>query len=249
MKQRFMCFLLLVCVCFGAMALPVGATAASVDLDAFLRERGVPEDVLETMPWGQKQLIYDTVGDGAMYVPYEEDHTVLSSTADDALLTAMGMDGLEFFVVAFEWTEDGRVVNDVYTSFVWTAKTLPNLDTFETTLYPGWEAVPGERVFRFYTIRSSGDVKSVQEFGPIGASHNGYTYGVPTSASARTYYEGHSYLRVMDTKGDSTHAVVMRYKRSASHVRISYPIAIVGLIVVGAVVYRVVTVKRKKMKS
>lgn len=225
--KKFVSIVLSFCVCFSMFGISVYAEEPNL-IDDFLIDHGMPLSVVNALSDGQKELMYSTLEEDAQFVSYtEEGYDLLDNENTAQPFHLIDESDLTVTVVGFRITVNGEPMCSIYPSFVWNKPVTPYNDQFSMNLYPGWVAVPGEHNLRFYIKNLNNEVGNYIDLDPIQSGYSGYTYAMPTStAFAQTLYEGHAYLRAIDTTGYSVPAISLGYVHdTAPALHLSYSIS------------------------
>lgn len=223
------------------MIVPLGVSANSLDseINTFLLNSGVPEEVVNSLSLGQKEMIYDTIGNssaefcGCDIRSFELNNNVLESTgtvsisANDEIQPQSGLisnSDLVLSVVGFKSTDGSTTEYYVYPSFEWKKPVKVKNDSFAMSMYNGWEAIPGKRNLRLHLHNYEGESVQYVDLNPTNANSSGYSYKVPSSIGfMQGMYQGHAYYILNKTSSSATAAISLHYVHdNSSAMNLSY---------------------------
>lgn len=184
----------------------------------------MPQEIIDTLPQGQKQLIFDTLDETAVFEEHDiknyritEDGEALE-IEDVSPVTRAGIISradLTISVVGYAQTYNGYQTYAVFPSFDWSKRVDINNDSFAMALYPGWEVVPGASNcnMRVWIRNGAGETVQYHDISdPQSSSSNGYSFLIPNNVgTANGDYEGHAFLRGKKNSSSATHAISLNY--------------------------------------
>ena len=209
--KNFTC-LLLICATIIFTNIHVFASSTSNPVDEFLLSTGMPEEILSSISEQQKNIIFSTLHEGAVYKSFETLTFPSDNTENNNGI--MPIDGtldteLTLSVMAFE---DSNNLYAIYPSFIWNESVKVKNDVFGMCLYPGWEVVPQENNLKIWNRNTSGDLVNSADIIASDSCSSGYAYIVPYDVGVNTlYYEGYAYLYARKTRSSATHAISLKY--------------------------------------
>lgn len=228
------------------MIMPFNASAKNLqsEIDEFLATSGVSVEIIKQMPFGQKQVIYENIGNKeAEFSGYDARGFQLDNEGKLQFIAGVSASSsgnmqiqgglisksdLTLSVVGFKTTvsSGGKTWTEysVYPSFVWKKLVKVKNDSFAMSMYSGWEAVPGERNLRLHLFNSQGQSAQHVDLNPNNASSSGYSYKVPTNTGfMQGSYQGHSYYNLKKTASNATPAISLHYAHDySSSMTLSY---------------------------
>lgn len=211
------------------MVVPLEVSANSLDseINTFLLKSGVPAEVVNSLSLGQKEMIYDTIGNssaefcGCDIRSFELNNNVLESTgavsisANNEIQPQSGSisnSDLVLSVVGFKSTDGSTTEYYVYPSFEWKKPVKVQNDSFAMSMYNGWEAIPGKRNLRLHLHNYEGQTVQYVDLNPNDANSSGYSYKVPSGVGfMQGMYQGHAYYILNKTSSSATPAISLRY--------------------------------------
>lgn len=239
----FLCFvtvLALMVTSYSAFA------EASSSLDDFLLEAGVPLAIIETMPIGQKQIVFEKIGNkSAVFSGYDSKEYRLNNDGElipegekGRIQTYQGLippSDLTLSVIGFTLDVSDTTGNtwkeyDVFPSFVWNKLVKVKNDSFAMSMYPGWEAVPGERNFCLHLMNSQGQSAQQVDITPNDSHYSGYAYKIPSNIGAlQGSYQGHAYYKLEKKDPNASPRISLKYAHDySSFFELSYSLEVGG---------------------
>lgn len=218
----------------------VTVSAQSVSIDSYLLSAGFPQEVLDTMSIPQKEFMYEqTLSKNSTFIGHEskdfivkDDGTFEECTINSARGGTLTSADMTLSVLGTISTAPGNVVYySVYPCFQWHKYKKVNNDSFAMNMYPGWEAIPGERNLCLHLMNNYGDSAQSVDLDPTGASSTGYTYKIPSNiGAAQGLYEGYAYYDIIKKASNATKAITLCYVHDATPLfNASYSISISGV--------------------
>ena len=236
--RRFCCFLFAILV----VLIPFSASAEGElnVVNTYLRNIGLPEQVIVSLSAEQKELIYETRVEGEVsFSGYQtadfwvnENGELTENNPDNNVSLCGGIideADLTLSVIGLNiYPSNGEMYQGVYPSFKWNTYVKVNNDSFSMSMYSGWEAIPGERNFRLHLLNSSGQSAQYVDIAPNLASETGYSFRIPSgTGSFQGWYSGTAYFAVRKTSASATSAITLHYAHDTSaSTSISYGISI-----------------------
>lgn len=236
LKKRVMsaatAFILLLC--------PLTVMAQTDDVDTFLQNAGFPQELIDTMSEPQKAYIYEkSANKNVSFSSYERKEYTITTEGElvennnisprGGLLDSSDMTLSVFGTITTNW--DGSIYYSVYPCFQWHQYKKVNNDSFAMNLYPGWEAIPGERNFRLHLMNNYGQSAQYVDIAPTNSSSTGYVFKIPTNiGSSQGLYEGYAYYDVNKVTSTATPAISLCYAHDASKIfDASYSLSVGGV--------------------
>lgn len=218
------------------VSLSTSANGLYSEIDTFLLNSGVPEEVVNSMPLGQKEMIYDDIGScDAEFCGYDlcgfslnGDTPELTGTASvSANGEAQPLSGLipnsdlELSVVGFKSTfvsgEESHIEYSVFPSFVWKRPVKIVNDSFAMSMYSGWEAIPGKRNLRIHLYNYEGQSVQHVDLNPSSSNSSGYSYKIPSGVGfMQGMYQGHAVYHLLKKSSSATPAISLYYAHDTS---------------------------------
>lgn len=234
-------FLMVFVFAFSFIAFPNVAKeekVVNVDLDNYLSSIGIPAAVIEQLPEEQKQLIFETSNDEeTTFSGYDtrdfslsEDGTLTEIKKDAGTRDAIPSTDLTLSVIGLKLV--GGTTNEVsynlYPLFKWHIVTKVNNDTFAFSMYPGWEAVPGERSLLLHLCDENENPIHSTNVGVSQATSTGYAFTVDSTTGAiDSYFIGGAYMKVKKVSSTASPNISITYVHDKSpFLIISYGITI-----------------------
>ncbi len=197
-------------VCSGTSVL---AVSPEVNYDEFLLSKGMPQSVIEQLPEKQKELMYLTVGENAVYSSFDKEE-IYDNSSDASTYAAMHSSEMTLTVVGFE---DSTNYYAIYPSFVWNTSAKIANDAVAMALASGWEIVPGENNLALWTRDEYGDLVGGADVDASVSSVYGYGYLIPRGAgNVSNEYECHSYLHARKTSSSASNLISLCYADDVS---------------------------------
>ena len=229
----------IVCI-FTAITLILGCISASaepVNIDAFLISAGFPQELVNKMSNIQKELIYEqSVGKDVEFCGYDKTEFVI--TDEGALVESSAISPrwipieptdmtLSVFGVRV-YVSTGDIYYTVYPSFKWHSYKKVANDTFAMSMYPGWEAIPGERNFRLHLLNNNGQSVQYVDIAPSSAVSTGYSFKIPSNTGfMQALYAGYAYFNLDKVSTTASPRISLYYAHDAStSLNASYGISI-----------------------
>lgn len=215
-----------------------GASADTGDpVEAFLLSTGMPQEVIDQLPDGQKQVIFETLDNTATFAGCDvknyhmtEDGEIVEIDDEQPTTRAgqLNITDIKLYVAAYEQVYNGIDTFAIFPSFEWSRAAKVNNDSFAMALYPNWEVVPGDVNFRLWIKNVVGEPVQYHDMSPDVANSSGFSYKIPSNVGAASgYYEGHTFLRAKKTTANATRAISLRYVHDTSSLfSVSYTITI-----------------------
>ena len=215
-KVLSVAMLVLLCLLAGCGKTPTPQTSvvSTAEINSFLTNAGFPQEVMSTISFSQKQVIYKTALDKTVrFYGLSEMGFVLESSGMFAPAETGDTPDLTLSVLTVTiQTEDGKTAYGVYPAFRWHTEKLVTNDEFEMEMYSGWAAVPGERNFRLCYQPKDSIVVNAVERDPYNAGQLGYTYKMESKlAGADAQYAGYAYYMVEKTVDTAMEVIILRY--------------------------------------
>ena len=224
MRKQIRSFSIIVAMVIMLVTCSFSVSAETVDLDGFLLSKGVPEEIIEDMSEGQKETIFQNVGEDAVFESYnvqtfsENEAKRLEQTSDIFVTEdtvkpfrsgSISSSDLKLTVVAFN---EGGSRMSIYPSCIWNKLVHVKNDTFAMALYPNWEVVPGKNGMTLWAKNASGSKVSSAKLYATSASSAGYAYKVPSNVGTmQSKYEGNAFLYADKKSSSATRAISLQY--------------------------------------
>lgn len=204
----------------------LSATAQPVSIDAFLINAGFPREVINKMSTPQKQYLYeDCLGESVEFCGYEEKDFFISDDGELAEIDGISLCGglisssdMTISVVGTRVsTSAGDVYYKVYPAFKWHTHKKVDNDSFAMAMYPGWEAIPGERNLRLHLLNNQGQSVQYVDIDPDSATSSGYVYKIPSNTgSLQGLYEGYARYSIDKVSSTASPRISLYYAHDAS---------------------------------
>lgn len=196
------------------------------DIDAFLLSIGMEQSVIDQLPEGQKQLIYDSLGSDAEFCTFGKQGFCLDENG--SLIQPQGFiddSDLEITFVAYEGTiSDVGKCYVLFPSFKWNILTSINNDSFAMALYEGNVAVGNDYNLQ---VMANNNLIMNQSFQPEEMSCYGYSYRIMNYGQGNHGYEGHAVLYSQMINPYAVRGINVKYIHDTSIIRnISYGVTI-----------------------
>ena len=204
---------------------PIFSTATAVDLDQFLRDAGVPENVIATLAEDQKQLIYETsIGEEISFFGFEskdyfedqDGNLVEICSEQSSPRSVIPASHLTLSVLGMETyaPTTGTYSYKIYPTFQWHVRVTVKNDSFSMAMYPGWEVVPGDRSMRLHITDDAGttSMHSVTIESPANATSAGYSFMIDSNiGTGPAIYRGAAYFRAKKTSTSASPNISLHY--------------------------------------
>ncbi len=199
---------MLVCSSTSVLALE-----PEINYDEFLLSKGMPQSVINQLPEKQKELIYSTVGENAIYSSFDKE-VIGDNGSNISTYAAMPSSSMTLTVTAFE---DSTNYYAIYPSFVWNTSAKIANDAVAMALASGWEIVPGENNLALWTRDEYGDLVGGVDVDASVSSVYGYGYILSREYGYFTdEYECHSYLHARKTSSSASNLISLCYADDVS---------------------------------
>lgn len=215
--------------------------AAEPSIDNFLQSKGIPQEIIDVLPQGKKEIIFETLNDTASFQSYNvqtfsvnngpETSSEFTFNNGEIMIPMSGMISsadLTLSVVAFDITVNGVPQTSIYPSFVWKKLVKIKNDSFAMALYPNWEVIPGENNLRLWVRNVNGERVQNYDLAAAASASSGYSYKIPSNIGAlQGGYEGHAYMNVKKKTSSATRAISLQYIHdTSSFFNVSYSVSI-----------------------
>lgn len=214
-------FLLIFAFLFSLTTFSSFGTNVDVDLDTYLDNIGVPDDVIAELTEEQKQLIFETsANENLTFCGFDtreftitEDGVLKEISKNQQTRDAIPSSDLTLSVMGFNSYSDAHgYTYSIYPLFRWHRVTKVNNDTFAFSMYPGWETIPGERSLRLNLCNENGSPQQTTSVGVSLASYSGYAFTVDTTTGAFDgFYIGGAYMKIKKTSSTASPNISMLY--------------------------------------
>lgn len=85
------------------------------------------------------------------------------------------------------------------------------------SMYPGWEAVPGERNLCLHLMNSQGQSAQQVDITPNDSDYSGYAYKIPSNIGAlQGSYQGHAYYQLEKKDPNASPRISLKYAHDYS---------------------------------
>lgn len=180
---------------------PVHASGITSDVDAYLAETGMPQDVIDALDDELKQTIFESSnGEPKEFSSYQ--HLSYPEVSHGGIVPAgIPEDDFSISVVSFKESTkyNGYDQYSIYPSFEWKKETKIKNDKFGFSLPEGWETVPGSNKKNLvlyghdYTTTSWSRAGSINT--PCSAALTGYAFdGFDEHCLTSMYYKGNAFF-------------------------------------------------------
>ncbi len=171
------------------------------EIDSFLLDTGMPQDVVDSLDPEVKRTIYNTTENGEKkeFVGIETKEVSLSEESEGEIVPCyISPNDMELSLISFkEGTYKGYAQYSFYPSFEWKKMVHIKDDVFAFSLPDGWEVVPGKRgvglqfqIPETHQWKKSGDITV-----PCEASITGYGFdGFIDFCRVKYVYRGTGYM-------------------------------------------------------
>ena len=204
---------ILILMLFICSGISTFALQPKIDYNEFLSSKGMPQGIIEQLPEKQKELIFETVGETAVYSSFDKEE-IYDNESNASTYAAMPTSAMTLTVVGFE---DSTNYYAIYPSFVWNTSAKIANDAIAISLASGWEVVPGENNLALWTIDEYGDLVGGVDVAASVSSVYGYGY-----ITSRNYgfmsdiYECHSYLHARKKSSSASNLISLCYADDVS---------------------------------
>lgn len=197
-------------VLFGVMCMSVSAQE-SVDFDAFLRERNVPENIIENLPERQKKIIYDNIKykTEAVYDSYEENYAEFSNGEMEVTPYSIPTSELKFTVIGFD---DGNNIFSVFPSFYWlNDDNKAEHDVFAFTFNSNYWEIEDTPTLTMYMrgVYYNGDDEVWTYDRPTTMSYAGASFDL--EGVKKYAYEAHGAVTIKKISSSATRKIILSY--------------------------------------
>lgn len=228
-------------VIVALLSCSLSVTAQPVNIDAFLINAGFPQEVIDKMSTPQKQYLYeDCVGENIEFCGYEEKEFVLTDegelTENDGISLCGGLISSSDMTISVTGTRVSSSAGQllyykVYPVFKWHTHKKVDNDSFAMAMYPGWEAIPGERNLRLHLLNNQGQSVQYVDLDPAAAASSGYIYKIPSGTGAlQGLYEGYARYNIDKVSSTASPRISLYYAHDASPlINASYSLSIYGV--------------------
>ena len=229
-KMRILCVFTVV---IALVLCSMSTFAEPINIDAFLINAGFPENLVTEMSTIQKEMIYEhSVGKNIEFCGYAEKEFVI--TDEGALEERTNVSPRGGVISPADMTLSvwgtrvystaGRVFYTVYPSFAWHTYKMVANDSFAMNMYPGWEAIPGERNFRLHILNNQGQTAQYVDLAPTQSSSTGYSYKIPSTVGfMQGLYEGYAYYDLDKVSSTASPRISLYYAHdTTSSFNLSY---------------------------
>ncbi len=197
-------------ICGGSSVL---AFEYEVNYDEFLLAKGMPQTVVDQLPEKQKELIYSTLSEDAVYSSFDKEE-IYDNESNASTYAAMPTSAMTLTVVGFE---DSTNYYAIYPSFVWNTTAEMSNDAVAMALSSGWETVPGENNLAVWRRDEYGDLTNDADMSACVSSDYGYGYIVSRNYGLVTgEYEAHSYLHARKKSSSASNRISLCYADDVS---------------------------------
>ncbi|WP_440895354.1 hypothetical protein ACS127_12375 [Amphibacillus sp. Q70] len=185
----------------------IGSPEDEKTVDAFLTSVGMEQTLIDQIPFGQKETIYDTLDHSAtfktIHVQTFSDEDGFEKTTDqlfdhtDEMISVMKTipaADLTIYVVMFELNVDDKIQIAIYPSFIWSESVSIHNDKFAIVLDPYWFGEPQKN--GMYVLEKNVEGKRIQcdALTAVQAGQYGYMHNFPDDTSSKGFYEIHTYM-------------------------------------------------------
>lgn len=226
-------------VIIALLSCSLSAAAQPVNIDSFLINAGFPQEVIDKMSAPQKQYLYeDCVGENIEFCGYEEKEFSLSESGElienEGISLCGGIISPSDMTISVAGTRvstsSGNVYYKVYPVFKWHTHKKVNNDSFAMAMYPGCEAIPGERNLRLHLLNNQGQSVQYVDLAPASATSSGYVFKIPSdTGSLQGLYEGYARYNLDKVSDSASPRISLCYAHDASSLfSASYSVSIFG---------------------
>ncbi len=224
-------------------------SAQPVNIDTFLIESGFPQKLIDEMSIPQKTFIYESSIDDTIdtieFCGYAEKEFTFSEDghlieANDIAPRSGSISSSDMTLVVAGvkvFPSNGDSYYTVYPAFKWHTHKMVANDSFAMNMYPGWEAIPGDRNLRLHLLNNQGESVQYVDLNPSQACSTGYSYKIPSNIGfMQGLYEGYARYSIDKTSSTASPRISLYYAHdSTSSFQISYnlSVSIMGISLTG----------------
>ena len=207
------------------------------EIDNFLLAIGMSEELIHTLPQGQKEMMYQHLDENAEFCSYTVQH--LSWDEGELRLNRSISESDMTISLAVAKTTMNLGIGEAYIffpSFVWHTMEAISNDSFSFSLYPGWEVLAAEdKNLEVWLRNQNGDKVHSTSVPVTSIDDRAMSYKIKDVGTLSQLYEGHAIFYAKAVNSNATPTMTVHYFHDETFSRnIRYSILLPSLVVSGA---------------